>query len=344
MAEATRGSLGGFESPFEESVASALVRKGWELHTQIGASSFRVDLAVVHPDAPGIYLTGIECDGATYHRSATARDRDKLRERVLRGLGWEILRVWSTEWWIDAEGTLEKLDARLRMLLDASRARRAEEAARRAMERKEETIEIETVSGWNHGNVESESVEMYAKNVTEALIPQPTVFMEADPVSVVDAVDPQAFGDSAYDSTLERMIAHVVEVEGPVLDSVLARRIARAHGWQRTGAHIQRRVDALAIKIHRVTQEEDGGTFYWPEGCDPEASVTFRRSAGKSVRNMDEICMPELIALAREVLTGDKRGEEAMIIMARELGLQRLRLKGANRVRIERAMALVAKT
>ena len=87
LAEATRGSLGDFESPFEEAVAAALAGKGWELHTQIGASSFRVDLAVVHPDARGSYLTGIECDGATYHRSATARDRDMLREQVLRGLG-----------------------------------------------------------------------------------------------------------------------------------------------------------------------------------------------------------------------------------------------------------------
>ena len=138
LAEATRGSQGDFESPFEEAVASALAGKGWELHTQIGASLFRVDLAVVHPDARGSYLTGIECDGATYHRAATARDRDMLREQVLRGLGWEILRVWSTDWWIDRAGTLEKLDAKLGALLATSRTRRAEErdklAAREAAE------------------------------------------------------------------------------------------------------------------------------------------------------------------------------------------------------------------
>lgn len=128
LAEATQGSRGGFESPFEQAVAAALAGKGWELHTQVGASAFRVDLAVVHPDAPGAYLTGIECDGATYHRSATARDRDKLREQVLRGLGWEIIRVWSTDWWIDPEGTLEKLDEKLRSLLEASRIKRAEAA------------------------------------------------------------------------------------------------------------------------------------------------------------------------------------------------------------------------
>jgi very-short-patch-repair endonuclease len=97
LAEVNSGSLGEYESPFEEAVAVALAKRGWEVHTQVGVSTFRVDLAVVDPHAKGRYLAGIECDGATYHRSATARDRDKLREQVLRRLGWEILRIWSTD-------------------------------------------------------------------------------------------------------------------------------------------------------------------------------------------------------------------------------------------------------
>lgn len=80
---------------------------------------------MIHPDAPGIYLAGVECDGATYHRSATARDRDKLRQQVLRGLGWEIVRVWSTDWWLDRESTLKGMDAALNSLLKESRSRRA---------------------------------------------------------------------------------------------------------------------------------------------------------------------------------------------------------------------------
>lgn len=129
LAEAHHGSLGDFESPFEAAVAAALSRKGWQVHTQIGASSFRVDLGVVHPDFAGRYLAGVECDGATYHRSATARDRDKLREQVLRGLGWEILRIWSTDWWVDPGGTLERVHASLDALLTQDRARQAAAAA-----------------------------------------------------------------------------------------------------------------------------------------------------------------------------------------------------------------------
>jgi very-short-patch-repair endonuclease len=127
LAESHHGSQGDFDSPFEASVAQALERKGWRVHTQIGASSFRVDLGVVHPDHAGSYLAGVECDGATYHRSATARDRDKLREQVLRGLGWEILRIWSTDWWVNPGGTLERIHTALTALLEQDRRKRAAE-------------------------------------------------------------------------------------------------------------------------------------------------------------------------------------------------------------------------
>jgi very-short-patch-repair endonuclease len=92
----------------------ALQERDWEVHSQVGVSFFRVDLGVVHPDRPGRYLAGVECDGATYHRSATACDRDRLREMVLTDLGWRIRRIWSTEWWMDAASSAaEKIRARL---------------------------------------------------------------------------------------------------------------------------------------------------------------------------------------------------------------------------------------
>lgn len=88
---------------------------------QVGVSRYRIDLGVVHPQKPGAFLAGIECDGATYHRSATARDRDKLREEVLRGLGWSILRIWSPDWWYDARTVTDRIHESLRALLEESR-------------------------------------------------------------------------------------------------------------------------------------------------------------------------------------------------------------------------------
>ncbi|MDZ4821215.1 MAG: DUF4011 domain-containing protein [Planctomycetota bacterium] len=122
IAARTEGSVGGFDSPFEEAVAEALEGKGWQVIPQVGVSGFRVDLGVRHPDKPGAYLAGVECDGATYHRSSVARDRDKTRQMVLENLGWTILRIWSPDWWYDAASATEKLGRDLSDLLEQSRA------------------------------------------------------------------------------------------------------------------------------------------------------------------------------------------------------------------------------
>jgi very-short-patch-repair endonuclease len=123
---AVRGSVGDFDSPFEQFVAEGLRAKGWVTHPQIGVSRFRIDLGVVHPDRPGDYLVGVECDGATYHSAATARDRDKVRSEILRSLGWQLVRVWSTEWWVDRDGALERLHSAITTELVGQRARAAE--------------------------------------------------------------------------------------------------------------------------------------------------------------------------------------------------------------------------
>ena len=113
-------------------MAQGLRRLGWQVVPQIGVSRFRMDLGIVHPDRPGDYLAGVECDGATYHSAATARDRDKVRGAILTGLGWNLLRLWSTDWWVDKEGALQKLHVALNDLLAQSRldigAERADEA------------------------------------------------------------------------------------------------------------------------------------------------------------------------------------------------------------------------
>ena len=110
-----------FESPFEVAVADELRSRGWRIEPQVGDSAYRIDLGVVHPDESGRYLVGIECDGAMYHSSAVARERDKIRQSVLEGLGWTLIRVWSTDWWNNKPKALEDLDVQIHQLLEADR-------------------------------------------------------------------------------------------------------------------------------------------------------------------------------------------------------------------------------
>jgi very-short-patch-repair endonuclease len=85
---------------FEADVAEALNAKGISVVPQVGCSRYRIDLAAVHPTEPGRYVLAIECDGATYHSSYTARDRDRLRQQQLENLGWRFHRIWSTDWFM----------------------------------------------------------------------------------------------------------------------------------------------------------------------------------------------------------------------------------------------------
>ena len=366
LAEAHHGSQGDFDSPFEANVAAALGRKGWQVHTQIGASSFRVDLGVVHPDFAGRYLSGVECDGATYHRSATARDRDKLREQVLRGLGWEILRIWSTDWWVNPGGTLERVHAALTELLEKDRERRATEpealsdalvpepsddAATPSFRVINETNAAimraaagqQPAAGDTRAEADKCTEVVYARSAS----PSSTRvrgdvdthgglrFQASQPADAVSAgaISADLFYEFSYDAVLQPMVEWVVQHEGPVLDAVLARRIARAHGFQRTGSRIQERVEQIAVRLFRTTEEESG-TFYWPREVAPRSEVAFRWPTDEdSTRGVEEICEAELLALARLVRQRGHSGQQALIAMARELGLQRLR--EASRGRLE---------
>ena len=98
------------ESIFEEQVCEALRNRGYIVRPQVGCSGYRIDLAIVDPEHPGRYLLGIECDGANYHRAKTARDRDRLREKVLGDLGWQLHRVWSTDWWKNPNRELDRIE------------------------------------------------------------------------------------------------------------------------------------------------------------------------------------------------------------------------------------------
>lgn len=61
-----------------------------------------------HPQKPGRYVLAIECDGAMYHSSYTARDRDRLRKQQLENLGWRFHRIWSTDWFMRKEEEIQR--------------------------------------------------------------------------------------------------------------------------------------------------------------------------------------------------------------------------------------------
>ncbi|WHY79941.1 AAA domain-containing protein [Neobacillus sp. WH10] len=112
-----------FDSPFEEQVYKQLRNLGYEVTTQVGMSGYRIDLGVVHPYDSSRYIIGIECDGAMYHSSANAKERDVYRQKFLESRGWTIERIWSRNWWKNSSSEIERIDWKIKELLKSEEVR-----------------------------------------------------------------------------------------------------------------------------------------------------------------------------------------------------------------------------
>ena len=82
--------------------------RGYQVHQEVASYNKFVDIGVVDPDRPGRHIIGIECDGASYHSSRSARDRDRLRQMLLEDKDWKLYRIWSTDWFRSPERELER--------------------------------------------------------------------------------------------------------------------------------------------------------------------------------------------------------------------------------------------
>jgi very-short-patch-repair endonuclease len=362
------GSVGGFDSPFEEAVAAQLEQRGWTVVPQVGISGFRVDLGIRHPDLAGTYLAGVECDGATYHASATARDRDKVREQVLRGLGWNILRVWSTDWWFDDAGCAERLHAGLKNLLEDSRSRRATEDAAiathwnmghevegteelrddEAAAQPEETappiavIETELVSDETSTTFGASKVLAPQAAAAPAIAEDLGRRYRVTDLSSFQA-DPDQFFEFGYRDTLRGMIEAIIETESPLRADILAQRLARAHGWLRTGGRIRERIDLHLRGLN--TTRESSGEFIWKKGAVLDI-LPYRQPASEDARR--SIADIPLAELASVVLDNPELLDEPDPArdIARLLGVERLAAVSRARLdeAIERARQHIATT
>ncbi|MGC9270921.1 DUF3320 domain-containing protein [Acidiphilium sp.] len=350
LVTAVRGSVGDYESPFEIAVAIEMGKRGWVVVPQVGVSRFRIDLGIIHPDRHGDYLVGIECDGATYHSAATARDRDKIRAAILEDLGWKLLRIWSTDWWIDKQGAADRLHRAIEQCLADDRVTEATKCAIPEIESSESSTttalensisqmpNVPITKGQIVGtppprleNASERDIEFArAMSMPKSMFQQ---YHFADITLFNDRLKPEQFYDSNYDTTLSLLISHILGVEAPISESLLVQRIARAHGFQRAGRIIRERVMHLARSLHHVTNAADEGIFVWPDTASASGWKACRRpDSADDIRQIDDIAFAELAA------AGEQLGDESDIVLAIARFFEVRRLSATARARIESAL------
>ncbi|PWC48211.1 DUF3320 domain-containing protein [Azospirillum sp. TSA6c] len=320
LGEASTGSEGGSNAHFEQAVARGLRDRGWKVVPEVGVSRSRIDLGVVHPDRPDDYLIGVECDGASYHSAATARDRDKVREAVLKSLGWTLTRVWSTEWWIDPQGALDRLDSTLKEALDRARADVPAVPVTGPAQDLALDLQLDNVDAVDDADTPAEPED------------------EGEPLGgdyrltdfgTMTAIDPDRFQDSDYSAVLKEMVLHVVATEAPIRDSLLVERIARAHGFKRSGRLIRERIMTVVRSVAHVEAEHTGASFVWPDAMAVAAWEQARYpNSSADVRSIEDIALPELSAAIR----GCMDAADPLTDAARRFGVKRLNAGGKTRL------------
>ncbi len=302
---------GEFESPFEQSVASRIRGLGFAAVPQVGCSSFRVDLGVIDPSHPGRFILGVECDGASYHSSATARDRDRIRQQILEKLGWKIHRIWSPDWVTRNETEVN----RLRVAIEAA-----------IIDRKENAFSAPSIA--SNGPVSQNAPVVVEKEMP--VIDEQFVIPEwVQMYTVCTPQAPQTCGLQFHDpealSILKGMLYQIVEDEGPVHKDVAAARLARAWELERVGERMMNSVRSAWRSLSREKLLRIQGEFLWP--ADAAFHVTVRHPSldDQSHRSINEIPSEE-IAAAMKNLTRDSLSIERgklLVFVARIFGFER---------------------
>ncbi|WP_354216046.1 DUF4011 domain-containing protein [Arthrobacter sp. UYCo732] len=312
LASDISGTAGEADSPFEEEVLRVIRSWGYDAVSQVGAAGYRIDIGVRHPDKEGSFMLGIECDGAAYHSAKSARDRDRLRESVLRGLGWEIHRIWGLSWYRD-RATQE---VALKVALDA--ALRGQKV-------------VPAISG-------------------PAEVPEPMEYEEIDLSAPPAWTVPYAAasrpahrywyqpGDADALTDLIQYAGHVVSVEAPLHVDTFNSRL-REH-WETGGigsrarANVERALSLAKVSGMKVKLDKEG--FIRVDGADavnvrrPTETADLRKAGSIPPEEFDEavrlvvadaivITEEELLIAVRNVFGWARRGPDIQTALQRSL-------------------------
>ena len=305
-----------FDSDFEEAVAYEIRALGYDFHPQVGTAGFFVDLGVLDPANSQKYVLGVECDGAAYHSSRYARDRDRLRQMILEKRGWKMHRIWSTDWFYRKDREV----AKLKDAIEAALAGRTLPTASNTydfepFEQKEIDLAEDSSAFADAGEDADEEAPSHRGG------PRPYEF--ATFRVRVHKDDPSQL----YDGQLAEIVERIVTIEQPIHEEEVGRRLAHVCGLQRAGNRIQAAAKR-GLVYARLKKKLAVDRHFWTVDADAEIKPRSRANlaSAEPVRKPELIGGQELAAAAKIALRQNfaLSSEELVVETARLIGLARV--------------------
>ncbi len=278
------------DSPFEAQVISALRELDYKIEPQVGTAGYFIDMGVRDPDRPGRYLLAIECDGAAYHSSRSARDRDRLRQGVLEGLGWTFHRIWSTDWFRNREQEISRV-------VDAIKASKA------VLDREQKPART----------IASPAEHLIARGqpakAEDAKVSKPHT------KACLEAVTHLQLHQTGLDQ-LSQMIKRIVSAEAPVHRDEVTKRLMDAYNVVRAGSRITSTVQEAIAHCSTRGLFKVNGDFLYDSGTT-RVSVRDRSAFASADRKIEWVAPEEIDqALLESIRLGFSLSVEAAVTSA----------------------------
>ena len=278
------------QSQFEEAVCEALTKRGYQIEREVGQSKYQIDIAILHPKNPNVYALGIVCDGGTYRAMKNARDRDRVRNQVLKSLGWDMYHIFSPEWLKDREAILDDIEARIEGKLTRWEEQKSiplkaedyEDNVSDAFESEENDLSVEFEEKALLEE-EIEGVKLRDETTREELLKFPGV------VIYTPYTKTNVYSEDVFNRQPSRMKAarEIIEKEGPIHWSLLRKRIKDYFGL----SHMTNQQIEYMEEIRDSFPCE--GDFYYPADYD-EKIVRIELELNTDPRSFDQISALEL--------------------------------------------------
>ena len=254
-------------------IAQELTQRGYKVDTLVGRSNFKVDLAIVNPLQPDTYILGILCDGRNYYETKTTRDREIVQPNVLQMLHWNVMRVWSVDWFEHKENVVERI---IKKLEDLKNTKVEEQPPLLPAENNV----LKTFSIENEPVVEL--VNNREKEYTFANLPDIGYSTDIDTVIT-----------SSYQ--VKKQLQQIVKIEQPITNTLLYKRILRIWNLTRVTTRLQLFIDSLLKDAYKDPLSGDT-IIYW-EDEEKAKDCDFYRINSK--RDILDIPILEVMSAAR---------------------------------------------
>lgn len=253
-------------------IAQELTQRGYKVDTLVGRSNFKVDLAIVNPEQPDTYILGILCDGKNYYETKTTRDREIVQPNVLQMLHWNVMRVWSVDWFEHKENVVERI---IKKLEDVKKVKVEEQSPLPIQPAVLKTFSIEN------------------EPVVELVNSREKEYVFADLPEISYSTDIDKVMTSSYQ--VKRQLEQIVRIEQPITNTLLYKRILRIWKLTRVTTRLQGFIDDLLKDVYKDPLSGNS-IIYW-ESEEKAKNADFYRINSK--RDILDIPVLEVMNAAR---------------------------------------------